>query len=156
MIWAELKNRWNKEQFNEEQQAVIAASWPGYNPKSDGSFDIPYNSVRMTWDEYRRWFEAGIDLEIRPCASTMNVKRRDVTADPDNAAYQDFANGKLFNVTIPDVGLLSITEVSWLENACTEELQEQLNRGWRILAVCPPNAQRRPDYILGRSVKETR
>ena len=27
----------------------------------------------------------------------------------------------------------------------------RLDDGWRILAICPPNSQRRPDYILGRS-----
>lgn len=29
-------------------------------------------------------------------------------------------------------------------------IQFQCYSDWRILAVCPPNAQRRPDYILSR------
>ncbi len=57
-------------------------------------------------------------------------------------------------VSVPNVGLLSVTNVTWLENACTQELQGWLNKGWRILAVCPPNDQRRPDYILGHTDTE--
>ena len=58
--------------------------------------------------------------------------------------------GSSIHVHIPNIGLLMIDEVDWLEDACTQELQSRLDEGWRILAVCPPNAQRRPDYILGR------
>lgn len=36
-----------------------------------------------------------------------------------------------------------------LEDACTDFLQEKLDEGWRLIAVCPQE-QRRPDYILGR------
>lgn len=54
-------------------------------------------------------------------------------------------------VAIPAIGLLSMNEVTHLDDACTDELQRHLDDGWRIIAVCPPDAQRRPDYILGRS-----
>jgi hypothetical protein len=36
------------------------------------------------------------------------------------------------------------------ENSCTDEIQTELNNGWRIIAVCSQPDQRRPDYILGR------
>lgn len=55
------------------------------------------------------------------------------------------------HVAIPNVGLLMVDEVRLLEDACTDRLQELLDDRWRILAVCPPAAQRRPDYILGRT-----
>lgn len=54
-------------------------------------------------------------------------------------------------IAIPDLALLSITEVMVEDDACTDKLQGRLDDGWRIIAVCPPNSQRRPDYILGRS-----
>lgn len=54
-------------------------------------------------------------------------------------------------IHIPSIGLMLIDEVDWLEDACTQQVQDHLNDGWRILAVCPPNAQRRPDYIFGRT-----
>ena len=62
--------------------------------------------------------------------------------------------GSIANVThvhIPNIGLLTIDEVSYLEDCCTDSLQRELDSGWRILAVCPPNGTRRPDYILGRT-----
>lgn len=55
------------------------------------------------------------------------------------------------HIAIPNIGLLAIDEVTWVEDACTQSLQRKLDDGWRILAVCPPNGQRRPDYILGRT-----
>lgn len=67
--------------------------------------------------------------------------------DPNTELY---AKGAAVTIAIPDQALLKIDKVTWLENACTEELQQHLDDGWRILAVCPPNAQRRPDYILGK------
>jgi len=68
-----------------------------------------------------------------------------------------FDQGLQFNqkvgVHISDLGLLSVKEVTWLEDACTEELQRQLDEGWRILAICPQQDSRRPDYVLGRNSK---
>lgn len=55
------------------------------------------------------------------------------------------------HIAVPNIGLLMIDEVHWLDDACTQELQRYLDDGWRILAVCPPNGVRRPDYILGRT-----
>ena len=36
------------------------------------------------------------------------------------------------------------------EDTCTDDLQNDLNNGWRIIAVCTQADQRRPDYVLGR------
>lgn len=55
------------------------------------------------------------------------------------------------HVHIPNLGLLLIDEVQHMDDACTDALQRELDQGWRILAVCPPNGTRRPDYILGRT-----
>lgn len=55
----------------------------------------------------------------------------------------------------PVVGnhLLDISELMLCEDYCTDALQERLNEGWRIIAVCPQEA-RRPDYVLGMVGKE--
>jgi len=36
------------------------------------------------------------------------------------------------------------------EDYCTERLQDDLDSGWKILAICVQPDGRRPDYILGR------
>lgn len=72
----------------------------------------------------------------------------------DNApSPADLRDARAVQITIPDMALMYIKEVTWLEDACTDDLQAHLDDGWRLLAVCPPNAQRRPDYILGRLAK---
>lgn len=151
MLFMQFRNRWSvKDRITPEQHEFVRANWPGYSDKADDSFDIPYGKVRVTWDEYRLWTEAGFDMEIEACKSMMLGKKKDIAGDPNDGPDAQFLSGKLFNITLPDIGLLLINEVTWLENACTEDLQRELDEGWRILAVCPPNAQRRPDYILGR------
>lgn len=57
------------------------------------------------------------------------------------------------HVAVPGLGLLLIDEAKVWQNLCTDELQRQLDEGWRILAICPQPDQRRPDYVLGRSKK---
>lgn len=56
------------------------------------------------------------------------------------------------NVHVPNLGLLAINQLAYATDYCTEELQELLDRGYRIIAVCPQPNQRRPDYILGMYV----
>lgn len=60
--------------------------------------------------------------------------------------------GACVQIHIPDLVLLGFNEVTVLDDCCTDVVQDHLNEGWRIIAVCPPNAARRPDYILGRKV----
>ena len=54
-------------------------------------------------------------------------------------------------VHISDLGLLNVREVDVLEDACTDALQDWLDEGWRILAICPQPDSRRPDYVMGRN-----
>lgn len=48
-----------------------------------------------------------------------------------------------------DHGLIEFTKLEVLYDACTEDVNEYLERGWRIISCIPQIAQRRPDYILG-------
>ena len=52
----------------------------------------------------------------------------------------------------PNNALLAVAETKLLQDSCTDVLQEELAAGWRILAIQPQPDQRRPDYILGRSL----
>jgi hypothetical protein len=64
------------------------------------------------------------------------------------------AQGVTVITHVPNLGLMLMNEVQVLEDCCTDTLQKELDEGWHMLAVCPPNAQRRPDYILGRHNKD--
>lgn len=55
-------------------------------------------------------------------------------------------------VHVPNLGLLNINEVTYVEDCCTDELQGLIRKGWRIIAACPQPDQRRPDYVLGITV----
>lgn len=53
------------------------------------------------------------------------------------------------NVHVGGFALMSINQMGFGEDMCTEAVQGILNKGWKILAVMVM-PQRRPDYIFGR------
>lgn len=59
-------------------------------------------------------------------------------------------DGTLMQIHLPNFSLLSINEVLILEDECTDDLQGALDKGFKIICVCPPYSERRPTYILGR------
>ena len=56
----------------------------------------------------------------------------------------------IHQVHLPGNELLMIDTVEVREDYCTEALQSDMAKGWRIVAVIPRAGQRRPDYVLGR------
>lgn len=56
---------------------------------------------------------------------------------------------QVVNISIPNAGLFAVKKLKVLENECTEYVDEWLAKGWRIVAVCPPNDTRRPTYVMG-------
>ncbi len=111
----------------DEEQRFLSYAWP------------PETLIDLETDG--RWLtEAGITFEIKKFKGTMPIKG----IAPDGAIHNVY-------VQVPHVGLLAIDEVEVEEDCCTDRLQRRLIEGWRILCVCPPNAARRPDYILGRT-----
>lgn len=53
-------------------------------------------------------------------------------------------------VHMPGNLMATYNEVLLLEDGCSDALQEELNRGWRLISACPQPDSRRPDYVLGR------
>lgn len=86
--------------------------------------------------------DCDIDFTVKRFKGQMNVNLMPSAGDHSNAQQ--------VHIHVPNVGLFSINEVTYIEDACTDDLQGYLDKGWKILCVCPPNNQRRPDYILGR------
>ncbi len=54
------------------------------------------------------------------------------------------------HVIVAGTSVMEIKHVKVERDYCTDALQGDLNKGWRILAICVQPDQRRPDYVLGR------
>lgn len=101
--------------------------------------------------------ELKLRVEFEPIAENcMLVKLQDrlkrLELEVEDGAEAHLRGG-VVQIHIPDMVLMAINEVTWLDDVCTETVQGMLDKGWRILAICLPNAARRPDYILGRVTK---
>lgn len=110
--------------------------------------------ARLTYEEANEIVASGAKLTLVPLPGAMLSKMQDdprkhweygTRIDPI-----DLQQGTAVHIAVPDMALMYIDEVCVETDFCTDALQSMLDDGWRILAVCPPNSQRRPDYILGR------
>jgi hypothetical protein len=114
---------------------------------------IPEN--KETWYGYDMIVDKEGIIELTKICKNLQLKQIKNTYSPSKSdiswVKQLDAAGTAVHVHIPNIGLLMINEVCILEDSCTDKLQEYLNNNWRILAVCPPNGVRRPDYIMGRT-----
>lgn len=99
-----------------------------------------HHELTMDSVEAEVWMACGIKLTFSRLKGLASDSR-----DLPKVCYQ---------IAVANVGLLQIQKVDVMEDACTDELQKWLDRGWRILAVCPPNSTRRPDYVMGHFEKE--
>lgn len=121
--------------------------------QSHPQYDINSGPTRLTVEESNGLIALGVTIELVPLPGAMVVKMQDRYkwehgVDPSLANIRD---GTAVQLAIPDLGLMLINEVKVIEDCCTDHLQRELDEGWRLLAVCPPNAARRPDYVIGRS-----
>ena len=89
--------------------------------------------------------EATVTTQVDISEQLSNLAEKQFTIKQDT---QEFNNK--CDVHIAGHALSTYNEVMLIEDACTDVLQENINKGWRILAVCPQPDQRRPDYMLGR------
>lgn len=117
-----------------EDQSAINTEGYWYLP------DTILDEIALEW-----LVELGFKMTIKRWKCTYQLPER--IKDPKKVVDGQ----QITHIHIPNIGLLMIDDVTWLEDACTQELQTMLDSGWRILAICPPNGVRRPDYILGRT-----
>lgn len=149
---------WKANFEDSEWVEKFQANWPLLTEKvnTERLWAIPEGPTRISDEEANTLMSMGVKLELVPLPGAMITKMQDrakwdYSMEP---TAEHLRSGAAVQIAIPDLGLLQIREVKVEEDCCTNYLQDMLDDGWRILAVCPPNAARRPDYILGRTTKE--
>lgn len=137
--------------LSEEKQREIVEMFPTIfhmetTKKDDKEFQQITNknweNVIIDDTEASKISDLGIVFEVTRFKGTVPYKV-DV---PVNNELKEF---NALHVHLPNHALVGYTKVQVVEDICTDRLQELLDEGWRILCVCPPINQRRPDYILG-------
>lgn len=136
---------------------VFSSLWPlAQSEKPKDIWGVDSGPAELSNDQCVELMCLGLELKPVPYPSAMVVKMRDRKPWESGSpvTHEDLNNGSAVQVSIPDMGLLTIRTITVLEDCCTDKAQSWLEKGWRILAVCPPNAARRPDYILGHCNKD--
>jgi hypothetical protein len=135
-----------EEQFNLLRERLKSVDLPEFT-KLDEFYSYMEKTIDLAEDGVLLT-ESGIEFKIKRFKGCYRVAGTELARYP---SVSGAAKVVQIQVAIPNIALLAINEVKLLENSCTDQLQEHLSNGWRILAVCPPECQRRPDYILGRT-----
>jgi len=139
--WDALRQNWPKELPDQKPETC-----PFYNSDAD--------IARLTYEEANALAASGARLTLAPLPGAMLTKMQDDPAKLWEYGTRigpiDLQSGSAVQIAVPDMALMYIDEVQVCEDFCTNMLQDELDAGWRILAVCPPNSARRPSYVLGR------
>jgi hypothetical protein len=90
-----------------------------------------------------------------PSVNNINAILQQIQDKAENLEklYDSVKNNTFNEKTNVHVGgglITTYNDLMLKEDVCIDVLQEELNNGWRIIAVCVQPDQRRPDYILGR------
>ena len=131
-----------------EQHAMIRAFSKLDRTELEDDGTIPY-WLRTVYITISQALSVGLKFEV--------VERTGTCAYPLGLAetfrHADTApvNNKCNVIVAGNHTLFEIDQVENFDNMCTDSLQNHLNNGWRILAICVQPDQRRPDYILGRN-----
>ena len=134
------------------------------NPPAKDKFTKPGHATLLGYADRKRWVSSEELLELHAHKLKFEVKTvkdiylgsKDIfqhTAE-DKMPVQMVEQAAYYNnkceVHMPGQALSFYNELLLKEDCCTDVLNEELCKGWRIVAACPQPDQRRPDYILGR------
>lgn len=89
-----------------------------------------------------------VNVVVDITSQLMEVANKPIKLAMENSGGDTYNNK--CEVHMPGNMMAMYNEMLLLEDSCTDELQNALNSGWRLVAACPQPDQRRPDYILGR------
>ena len=110
----------------------------------------------LTISEYEKVYnychiQSIINTEVE---TTHNFINYDMLAEKISNSLISKTGSNLFNNKLeihqPNMPLFTYNNFIHLNDCCTEVLQEHINEGYRVVAICPQPDQRRPAYILGK------
>lgn len=108
----------------------------------------PYNVIRTVKVSKKVVDETLVISKLSEVLRIIEDKLETIERVSENISKVTF-NQKC-NVHIGGGLIAQINRLKLMEDCCTDELQQQLNVGWRIISVNVQADQRRPDYVLGR------
>lgn len=151
----------------ERKVAQSATKWKAYQESKVREFKSPYEihgvdiSLIAEHFPYLKYTVLGnTKVKLRQNSISIDrdwnrledmIKQFKQTAENSGLAVTEAKsfNNKC-NVHIGGSLLMNVNELLLCENYCTDDAQNQINDGWRIVAVCVQPDGRRPDYIFGR------
>lgn len=121
--------------------------------------ELPETQEALDKDEFKYTYGGGlIDERMVQAFTDVGIK---VTLDNVRGltpGMRDDVHNTIYQICIPDIGVMQIRNVDYLYNADCREVNDWLDKGWRIMCICPPRIgpQRggeRPDehptYVMG-------
>lgn len=111
------------------------------------------NRAKFQPENFHGWLEQIMDNTEVEAFTRFGIEVKIKTIKGLSRGGSDPVVQHVTQISLANVGLLEVDQVTYEEDCCTDHLQDQLNEGWRILCVCPPKDSRRPTYILGRRRK---
>lgn len=148
---------WDEEDFLQD----LEDRWDEYINMSPRSFDVGYNNADNYID--LESFLEQCDIEIK-ITGRQTITFTNTETQIDLTEYQNIfktlerlshqlQDRDSFNshcqVHVVGSHLMTVNELMFCEDYCTDALQDRLNEGWKIISCCVQDAWR-PDYVLGR------
>lgn len=134
-----------KEGWDALREKIPSHRLPNFEARGSW-FNLPPFVADM--EEAEAWISAGFQIVVsRIRGMNYAVHPRELIREALNGG--NIAKKNVVNITVHGAALYAVSNVKLMEDCCTDQLQHELDIGWRIVAVCPPNDARRPTYILG-------
>lgn len=146
-----LEYNWDKkvkaldhQDYQRLRDGVRCAEMKKILPQIQSDFNVGSSYLHFDYlmdaDEAKLWMDVGVEVTMSRLSGVASNARE--------------LHRTVYQISVANVGLMEIRRVEVLEDCCTDDLQRQLDRGWRLLAVCPPNDARRPSYVVGHMKEE--
>ena len=130
--------------LNDVDKVTLSSIWPVL--KTDSKYPT-LDPIIIDIDDVHEDIAKIDAIKIKPIQKiTFATKAPDFNKTDVNT-IREFVK-TVNQLVLPGYELLNYNMIKVQTNECTEQIQLDLNEGWRIIAVLPQPGNRRPDYIL--------